>query len=125
MTTGFILLLSQFFLACTQKETPNFEDFQAEYFNARQDDLADACSSWYEDCIAEGYPEDACSTRLEECSNDENREEDPQGSEGGSSECDEATRTAYAECLEDGGTEEECREAAAQAYEECINNSEE
>ena len=115
--------------ACAEKETQeqSFEDFQTEYFNARQgEELDEACNSWYEDCVAAGYPEESCSVRLEYCQDgewgDEDRE-DREDSEDANSECQREARIAYEECINSGGTEEDCRDEYAQAYSDCEEES--
>ena len=116
-------LLALSFLGCGEKETQSFEDFQADYFNARQgDELANACSTWYDDCVTAGYSEEDCGVRLEYCENGEwNTEEDREESdeEREEIECDDVATRVYEACLSEGGTEEDCRERAAQAYEDC------
>ena len=115
--------------ACSEKNTqePNqsFEDFQTEYFNARQgDELDEACTSWYDDCVAAGYPEESCSTRLEYCQDEERSDEDRESDESdeGNSECQREARIAYQECIDAGSSEEDCRNEYAQAYNDCENN---
>ena len=132
MKPFFAILFASSFLACGEKETQSFEDFQADYFNARQgEELNDACSDWYEDCVAAGYDEEACGARLEYCEDgewggdddrDEEREEDAQ-EEG--SPCDDVATRTYEECIANGGTEDDCRGEAAQAYEDCAERERE
>ncbi len=107
--------------ACSEKTETSFEDFEASYFSGLQvDERTEACSQWYEDCVAAGYSEEACSTRVEYCEedwvSDEDREEEREES---SSDCDDISTRAYEECLQAGASEEDCRERAARAYEEC------
>lgn len=122
-----IFLFSFFWLctlcACEAKEAQSFEEFQSDYFNARQDEeREDACTDWYDDCVAQGYSVEDCGARLEYCEDGEwntgdNREEDGAQEE---SECDGVSTQVYEECLEAGGTQENCRGQAAQAYEDCV-----
>lgn len=66
-------LLISFLCACGEKENAeetqaqSFEDFQTQYFSLNQDNLDQACSEWYDDCIDEGYAAEDCGIRLEEC----------------------------------------------------------
>ena len=127
-----ILIIAVFtMIACAEKDTQeqNFEDFQTEYFHARQgEELDEACNSWYDDCVAAGYPEESCSARLEYCQDgdwgDEDREEreeneDREEREESASECQREARIAYEECINTGGSEEDCRNEYAQAYSDC------
>ncbi|MEC7984778.1 MAG: hypothetical protein VX278_06425 [Myxococcota bacterium] len=127
MMTGILTLT---LLACGDKENQSFEDFQADYFHARQgEELSDACSSWYEDCVAAGYAEDDCGSRLEYCEDGEwTTGEDGEDREEGDreeSDCDARAARAYEECISAGGSEEECRERVAQLYEDCENEERE
>lgn len=125
------VILTLTLLACGDKENQSFEDFQADYFHARQgDELTDACNAWYEDCVAAGYAEDDCGSRLEYCEDGEwntgedggDREEEADREE---SDCDARATRVYEECISAGGSEEECRERVAQFYEDCENEERE
>ena len=107
------------------EETPQtFEDFKESYFNGRQcEDLEDACTQWYEECIAAGHSEEDCSTRLEYCGEDGWNPEDcdDEREEESNSDCDDVSQRAYEECIELGNiSEEDCRERAAAAYDDCM-----
>ena len=111
MKKGLLATLFTFsFFACGEKETQSFDEFQADYFNARQgDELADACSTWYDDCVAAGYAEEDCGVRLEYCENGEwNTEEEREESDEDREEieCDDVATRVYEACLSEGGTEE-------------------
>lgn len=134
MNQSILALIMVTMTACTEKDAQNqsFEDFQTEYFNARQgEELDEACASWYDDCIAAGYPEESCNTRLEYCQDgewgDEDREEREDNEERedgeGNSECQREARLAYEECINSGGSEEDCRNEYAQAYSDCEEDS--
>ena len=124
MKRSIVLLTLSIGTSCADKQNQDvhpqsFEDFQSEYFNARQgDELDDACSSWYNDCVAAGYAEEDCSRRLEYCEDGEwgadDREDDNEASE-----CEEVARTAYEECVESGVSAEDCRIRYEQAYNDC------
>lgn len=51
---------------------------------------------------------------------DEREEDEREEDEIESDECAEASRVAYEDCLNVGGSEEDCREEAAVAYEDCM-----
>ena len=116
--------------ACGEKQSQSFEEFQDDYFLARQgDELVDACSAWYEDCVAAGYSEEDCGSRLEYCDDGEwTTGEDGEDREEGDreeSDCDDRATRVYEECIAAGGSEEECRERVAQFYEDCENEERE
>ena len=119
------------FLACGGKDTQSFTEFQSDYFGARQgEELEDACGAWYEDCVAAGYSEEDCGTRLEYCDDGEwvsgNREDDTttreereDREEREEADCEDVATRAYEDCVDAGYSEEDCRERAAQAQENC------
>ena len=116
-------------IACETKEE-SYEEWHDDYMNARQNDSTeDLCSEYYQDCVEAGYDEEACSIRLEECDqwvdrepSDEDREDREETDTN--SECDDAARAAYEECLNDGGSDVECREVYGQTYDDCVNGEE-
>jgi hypothetical protein len=122
-TTVLIAMCTLF--ACTEKEaeeTQTFEDFQSEYFTARQgEEIEGACASWYEDCVAAGYDEEACGVRLEQCEHMDSEEREESDEDSERSDCDEAASAAYEDCIDQGISEEACRERASSAYDECAN----
>ena len=71
-TNIIILMIGTVLLACESQEQKNseqsYQQWHSDYMNARQsDDISDLCGEYFQDCVDAGYPEDACSIRLEEC----------------------------------------------------------
>ena len=129
MSTLSLILVTALLVACEDKEVEtevqSFEEWKADYMNARQSDSTeDVCAEFYQDCVDAGHAEEDCAIRSEECTEFSEREdtEEREPEESESSECDELARLAYEECIEEGGSNEDCRVVYGEVYDDCINS---